>query len=195
MDLLLSRLFHDLIGPVSASRNGMELVREFGAEDVGAEAMDLVATSVEQAATRLTFFRMAFGGAGSAGGIGFVEARPVIADYLSHRKLEARIKIDGGVSVPPAGLIKIALGLVMVAAESLPKGGSVTFDAKTDAVVVSADGEGAALTGLTLEALTGKTDPHDEFTVVPATVGMNAQRFDMTVEIAQERPPEMVVRY
>ena len=195
LDLLLSRLFHDLIGPVSASRNGMELVREFGAEDVGAEAMDLVATSVEQAAARLTFFRMAFGGAGSAGGISFLDLRPVVADYLTHRKLEPRVTVTGDVAVPRPGVVKVALGLVVVAAESLPRGGLVSLTAGNEEVVVTADGEEARVGPTTLAALAGEVEADNEVTVVPASVGISARRFDISVEVAEQKPPKLVARY
>lgn len=193
LDLLLSRLFHDLIGPVSASRNGLELVREFGDDDVGADAMDLVATSVEQAAARLTFFRMAFGGAGSAGGIGFLDARPVAADYLTHRKLEPRIAIGDGLAVPRAGVIKVVLGLLTVAAESLPRGGMVALSVGPDDARIEAHGQDAALTDTAIAALEGRLEPEDEVTVIPATVGANARRFQVAYTIESVAPPVIAI--
>lgn len=193
LDLLLSRLFHDLIGPASAARNGLELVREFGADDVGAEAMDLVASSVDQVAARLTFFRMAFGGAGSGGGIGFLDARPVLADYLSHRKLEPRIALADGLEKPRPGVIKLVLGLAVVAAESLPRGGVVSVAATADAVRIEAEGTDARLSDAAVQALSGSREPEDEVLVVPATVGMTARRFEIAYEIASTAPPGFVV--
>lgn len=193
LDLLLSRLFHDLIGPVSASRNGLELVREFGADDVGAEAMDLVASSVDQVAARLTFFRMAFGGAGSGGGIGFLDARPVLADYLSHRKLEPRVAIADGLEKPRAGIIKVMLGLAVVAAESLPRGGIVSVTVDADEIRIGAEGTDAALADKTLQALSGDVPPEDEVTVIPATVGQSARRFEVGYAVTSTTPPAFVI--
>lgn len=193
LDLLLSRLFHDLIGPVSASRNGLELVREFGAEDVGAEAMDLVASSVDQAATRLTFFRMAFGGAGSGGGIGFLDARPVMADYLTNRKIEPRVTIADGVDKPRAGVIKVVLGLVAVAAESLPRGGTVALTVEPGEVRITSEGTDAKLSDHAAQALAGELEPDDEVVVIPATVGASARRFDVAFTIASKSPPGFVL--
>lgn len=193
LDLLLSRLFHDLIGPASAARNGLELVREFGADDVGAEAMDLVAGSVDQVAARLTFFRMAFGGAGSGAGIGFLDARPVLADYLAHRKLEPRIAIADGLDKPRAGVIKVVLGLAVVAAESLPRGGVVSVSATAQEVRIGAEGANAKLSDAAVQALSGAVAPEDEVLVVPATVGTTARRFELDYSIASTAPPDFVV--
>lgn len=194
LDLLLSRLFHDLIGPASAARNGLELVREFGADDVGAEAMDLVASSVDQAAARLTFFRMAFGGAGSGGGIGFLDARPVLADYLGHRKLEPRIAIADGLVKPRAGVIKVMLGLAVVAAESLPRGGMVSVSVTAEEIRIGAEGNDATLSDKTLQALSGALEPEDEVLVLPATVGETARRFDIDYSVTATTPPGFAVR-
>lgn len=193
LDLLLSRLFHDLIGPVSAARNGLELVTEFGSDDVGAEAMDLVSASVDQVAARLTFFRMAFGGAGSGAGLGYQDARPVLAEYLTHRKLEPRISIADGLENPKAGVIKVMLGLAAVAAESLPRGGVVSVAVSTGEIRIAAEGTDAALSTKSLQALSGELAPDDEVTVLPATVGMSATRFEVTYEVASAAPPELII--
>ena len=125
LDLLLSRLFHDLIGPVSAARNGLELVNDFSDDDIGVEAMDLVGVSVDQAVARLTFFRMAFGGAGSAAGHGFAGAQPIVREYLASRKLEVEFTVPPSAPVAPTGMIKVMLALVAIVADSLPRGGRI----------------------------------------------------------------------
>lgn len=80
-ELLCARLCHDLISPVSAVSNGVELMAELG-DSVGADAMSLIAASAGEASRKLQFFRMAFGSArGSSGGnasladarVGFLE--------------------------------------------------------------------------------------------------------------------------
>lgn len=67
VELLCARLCHDLISPVSAICNGVELVTEMG-DSVGAEAMSLIGGSAGEASRKLQFFRLAFGSArGSSG--------------------------------------------------------------------------------------------------------------------------------
>jgi histidine phosphotransferase ChpT len=67
LELLCARLCHDLVGPVSAIGNGVELVTEFG-EDMKGEALGLIAQSASEAARRLQFFRIAFGSAAGSDG-------------------------------------------------------------------------------------------------------------------------------
>jgi histidine phosphotransferase ChpT len=76
LELICARLCHDLVGPVSAIGNGVELVTEFG-EDMRGEALALIAQSASEAARRLQFFRIAFGSAAGADGrsIPLAEAR------------------------------------------------------------------------------------------------------------------------
>ncbi len=59
-ELLNARLCHNLISPVSAINNGIELILEL-ADDPGGEALGLVATSAKETARQLQFFRLAFG--------------------------------------------------------------------------------------------------------------------------------------
>jgi histidine phosphotransferase ChpT len=67
VELLCARLCHDLISPVSAISNGVELITEMG-ESVGAEAMSLIGGSAGEASRKLQFFRIAFGSARSSSG-------------------------------------------------------------------------------------------------------------------------------
>src|SRR5271155_2339020 len=65
--LLVSRVCHDLVSPVGAVVNGLEVLEDERDATMRAEALKLVVSSAEQAAARLQFARIAFGAAGSAG--------------------------------------------------------------------------------------------------------------------------------
>src|ERR1700739_296501 len=65
--LLVSRVCHDLVSPVGAVVNGLEVLEDENDVAMRADALRLVAASAEQAAARLQFARLAFGAAGSAG--------------------------------------------------------------------------------------------------------------------------------
>lgn len=82
IELLNARLCHDLISPVSAINNGIELIAELG-EDPGGEALGLVAVSAKEAARKLQFFRLAFGSARLPSGAeaGLAEARAALRDW------------------------------------------------------------------------------------------------------------------
>ncbi len=64
--LLCSRVCHDVISPVGAINNGLELLDE---GRCGCRAMDLIRTSALNASVRLKFARLAFGASGSVGAI------------------------------------------------------------------------------------------------------------------------------
>src|SRR5258706_13839108 len=75
--LLVSRVCHDLVSPVGAVVNGLEVLEDETDPAMRADALLLVASSAEQAAARLQFARIAFGAAGSAGpGPDLTAARP-----------------------------------------------------------------------------------------------------------------------
>jgi histidine phosphotransferase ChpT len=82
IELLNARLCHDVISPVSAINNGIELVAELG-EDPGGEALGMIAMSAKEAARKLQFFRLAFGSARLPSGseAGLTEARTALLDW------------------------------------------------------------------------------------------------------------------
>lgn len=195
LDLLLSRLFHDLISPVGAARNGLELLKEFGADDVGADAMDLAADSTEQATARLTFFRMAFGGAGSSAGHGFAEADRIARSYLASRRIEWSMTGGSGSPTPQTGTVKVLLGLVAVVADAMPRLGAVSAAVGDGSVTVTGTGEGALLEEAVLSALAGRTEASDERTVLAATVCQNARRFGLRPVVDAVGPPTISIPF
>ena len=82
--LLCSRVCHDIISPVGAINNGLELLDEGGAD---ADAMDLIRTSALNASVRLKFARLAFGASGSVGAsIDTGEAEKAAKDFAAAEK-------------------------------------------------------------------------------------------------------------
>jgi len=143
VQLLSSRLCHDLIGPSGAIHNGMELYEEMGGDD-GGDALKMVAASVAQLSARLGFFRMAFGLGGLSGRQSAIsEARQLTAGFLEG----GRIKLDwppDGTAEPSAAVIKMLLNVILVAIDTLPRGGTLR--------VSLADRGGAAM-GLSVKAV------------------------------------------
>lgn len=195
VDLLLSRLFHDLISPIGAARNGLELLKEFGADDVGADAMDLAADSTEQATARLTFFRTAFGGAGSSPGHGFAEADRIAGGYLASRRIAWSMTGGSGRPTPQTGTIKVFLGAVAVVAGALPRLGAVSAAVEDGRVTITGTGEGAGFEPVVLRVLSGEADAIDERTVFGATVHKNAARFGVTLSASTGNPPVVKVEF
>lgn len=189
MDLLCSRLCHDLISPVGAINNGVELMEDLG-DDMVDEAMALIAQSGKRAAGRLRCFRLCYGAAGSQASMGLDEAREIAAGYLDGGKvtLDWNLTADLGADGPPDGTVKVLLNLVVLADEALSQGGriSVGADAGADGrtLSVTASGTNAGLREHQDAALMGTlaTDELGARTVHAFVTGLFAHRFGMTVD-------------
>ncbi len=130
VQLLCSRLCHDLAGPAGAVHNGVELLTESGAGDDGG-ALGLVAMSVGHMNARLGFYRLAFGLGGLSGrkpALG--EARDLASAFLRGSRTslewpEESAPPDGPLANPKrtADAAKMLLNMVLFAADSLPRGG------------------------------------------------------------------------
>jgi histidine phosphotransferase ChpT len=124
--LLCSRVCHDIISPVGAINNGLELLDEGGADE---DAMNLIRTSARNASARLQFARIAFGAAGSAGMlIDTGDAEAVATAFLKNEKPE--LVWNGRRALLPKNKVKLLLNMVLVANAAIPRGGriDVTLD-------------------------------------------------------------------
>ncbi len=145
--LLSSRLCHDLVGPIGAVNTGLELLQE-GFDD-NEKAWGLVADSAGEASRRLTFFRFAFGlGGGDKGKSTLSQARDLTVGLLASGKVALDWPEDADASLQ-APAVKVILNLVLMASESLPRGGAVGIEfAVLDegmGIAVTATGEDARL--------------------------------------------------
>lgn len=119
--LLCSRVCHDIISPVGAINNGLELLDEGGAD---ADAMNLIRTSARNASARLQFARIAFGAAGSAGMvIDTGDAEAVAMSFLKNEKPE--LTWSGPRSLLPKNIVKLLLNMILVANAAIPRGGKI----------------------------------------------------------------------
>jgi len=124
--LLCTRLCHDLVGPVGAINNGLELLGD-GGGDLDDEVMALIQRSARETARRLQFFRAAFGLA-SGGKRGFSSASEVAARFFDGGKIA--LDWTGAAPAPfPANedaCAQIMLNLLLCGAEMLPRGGRLS---------------------------------------------------------------------
>lgn len=119
--LLCSRVCHDIISPVGAINNGLELLDEGGAD---ADAMMLIRTSARAASARLQFARIAFGAAGSAGmQIDTGDAESVASAYFRTEKPD--LEWSGPRALLPKNKVKLLLNLLLVSAGAIPRGGKL----------------------------------------------------------------------
>jgi histidine phosphotransferase ChpT len=119
--LLCSRVCHDIISPVGAINNGLELLDEGGADE---DAMNLIRISARNASARLQFARIAFGAAGSAGmQIDTGDAEAVAAAFLKNEKPE--LEWIGARALLPKNKVKLLLNLILIALAAIPRGGKL----------------------------------------------------------------------
>lgn len=157
-ELLASKLCHDLVGPVGAVNNGMELLAE---DDLlmGDEAIKLVNSSAQQAGTILQFYRLAYGASGgSVTDYGMV--RDLVEKMLQHQKSDLLWPESLPVMLP-AVLPKLILNLCQLGAESLPRGGKVALAIAANGEATAANGEATDLT-VTAQGTDARLRPESE---------------------------------
>ena len=126
--LLCSRICHDLISPVGAINNGIELFDEGGAEE---DALQLIRMSAVNASARLQFARIAFGAAGSAGSeIDSGDAESVAKNFMQNEK--ANLDWQAPRLLLPKNEVKLLLNLVLIANASIPRGGDIYVSIRED---------------------------------------------------------------
>lgn len=122
--LLCSRVCHDVISPVGAIVNGLEVLDENNDEETRLFALDLIKKSAGQASAKLQFCRLAFGAAGSAGAaIDTGDAEGVTRGLFGDDKIRLEWTVPR--VLMPKNLVKLILNLTMIAAGSIPRGGIV----------------------------------------------------------------------
>ena len=125
--LLVSRVCHDLVSPVGAVVNGLEVLEDETDLAMRADALKLVAASAEQAAARLQFARIAFGAAGSAGAeLDLSEVGRIMAGLLKGGKVELLWQAQA--ANWPKDWAKLLMNAVLSAADCLPRGGRVIVE-------------------------------------------------------------------
>ena len=152
--LLCSRVCHDVISPVGAITNGLELLDVEDDATMREMAMDLVKKSARQASAKLQFCRIAFGAAGSAGSmIDLGEAGDVAKAFVGDEK----IKLDWQVPREnrPKQQVKLLLNMMLVGMASIPRGGVVRAETTGNGFSVRASGEGARIFEKTAQVLNG----------------------------------------
>lgn len=126
--LLSSRICHDVINPVSAISNGLEMLDEEPDQAMREAAMDLIRKSAAQATAKLQFARLAFGAGGSAGAeIDLRDAEKVARDFVGASG-KHQVAWQGPAATLPKNKVKLLLNLVALGAAALPRGGTVAVE-------------------------------------------------------------------
>jgi histidine phosphotransferase ChpT len=128
--LLCSRLCHDLMSPVGALNNGIELLADETDPEMREKCLELLADSARASANKLKFFRLAFGAAGGFGEeVDTHEAQAAVEGLFGS---ERRIELGWAVSDDrlPKGAVKVLLNLALLAGDALVRGGRLDVGAE-----------------------------------------------------------------
>ncbi len=128
--LLCSRLCHDLLSPVGALNNGIELLADEQDPEMRERCLELLSESARASANKLKFFRLAFGAGGGFGDeIDTREARTALEGlYGGDKRIELGWMV--GDDKLPKGAVKLLLNLAMIAGDSLVRGGRLDVGAE-----------------------------------------------------------------
>ena len=155
LELLASKICHDLISPIGAVNNGIEILEEMG-PDAGQEVTDLISYSAAQASAKLQAYRMAYGAGGADTSIKPEDVHKTIEAIVSADK---KVKQNWDPHAPlgpadrPSGFSKLLMSAILLGMEALPKGGTISVKNDGDSVIVMAAGTDAGLRDGTAEAL------------------------------------------
>ena len=163
--LLCSRLCHDMLSPVGALNNGIELIAEEKDPEMRKRCFELLEQSAKISADKLKFFRLAFGAAGGYGDMVPVEEPRAVIDALAGNN--GRITVSWSISADslPKPAVKTLLNLALIAIEALVRGGTLDIGAElrdgTSEIVVRAAGSRIAFDESIGQALAGEIDPSE----------------------------------
>ena len=153
--LLCSRLCHDLMSPVGALNNGIELLADEQDPDMRDRCLDLLSQSARTTANKLKFFRLAFGAAGGFGdAVATSEARSALEGLLGDGKIELGWMVED--DKLPKNPTKVLLNLSLIAVDALVRGGRLDIGAETNGgfeIAIRAEGPRIALDPAIAETL------------------------------------------
>lgn len=194
MELLASRICHDIISPVGAINNGIELMQELGTDGMD-DGLELIAYSAQQSAAKLAAFRLAYGAGGRDPNLKPEEVQKIFGALI---KAEGKISQTWdpygnlGPSPLPAGYCKILMCAMMLAQEALPKGGYISIrpgmgDNAGHSIII-AEGEGAVIRDNVEAALKQELEPDDldPRLVHPYAISVLAESYDFNISIKSQ---------
>jgi histidine phosphotransferase ChpT len=189
--LLCSRVCHDVISPVGAIVNGLEVLEDEKDTSMREIAVDLIKKSARSASARLQFCRLAFGAAGSAGAsIDTGDAEAVTRALIANEKIS--LEWTATRQLLPKNKVKLLLNLCLIAGTTISRGGVITVAMKgegDDAVLsVTSRGPNARLQHGVPDSIAGhpeggKVDAHS---IQPYFTGLVARECGLQVVVGVE---------
>jgi histidine phosphotransferase ChpT len=201
LELACSKLCHDVISPIGAVNNGLELLEEEEDAALKEEATGLAQRSAKRASILLQVYRSAFGNAGNQQTFGPREAVALAQEFLVTGKAQLNAPDLPESSTIPAGYGKLALNLIILGSDSLPRGGTIKFQVRSPqlgqgAIEVDCAGQQIAWSEEFARAIGGKLQAEEltAHNILPYVSSAFAQRIGMTLSISQQGPGILGIR-
>jgi len=185
--LLCSRVCHDLISPVGAIVNGLEVLDDNPKPEDRDFALDLIRKSAKTASARLQFCRLAFGAAGSAGAqIDLGDAQNMAKGHIEDGKVTLSWNLPR--LLLPKNRVKLLLNMLIIAQQTIPRGGTLTIDPVGEGEAMSfrvtAAGLNARVPQPVVDSLASSAAAADAHAVQPYYTRLLAQACGLTVTLA-----------
>jgi len=189
--LLCSRVCHDVISPVGAIVNGLEVLEDEKDPEMRQFAIDLIKKSAASASARLQFCRLAFGAAGSLGAsIDTGDAEAVTRGLIGGDKVT--LAWNPPRQFAPKNKVKLLLNLCLIAATTIPRGGVISVDLSGQddslGMKVQARGANPKLASGVADLVAGRPESGavDAHSIQPYFTGMVARECGLEVAITVE---------
>ena len=179
--LIGSRICHDLISPIGAINNGLELLQMAGTGAAPGPELALIGQSVESASARIRFFRIAFGAAGDQT-MGQNEVTSILRDLYA----DSRVEIDWQITAPQSrNCVRMAFLALLCVETALHHGGRITIAEEAGRWRIHAEADKIAIDPALWGLLSG---PDQEKPLQPAQV-----QFALLPLLAQEQGKEITL--
>ncbi|MGJ8529110.1 histidine phosphotransferase ChpT [Maritalea sp.] len=192
--MLCSRVCHDLISPVGAIGNGLEVLADPEQAEMAEFAQELINNAAKQARAKLEFARLAFGASSTQGTqIDTREAEKVAQSYMSGEKADLEWNIEP--VLLPKNKVKMILNLLLISAGSVPRGGTVTVSLDgaplgEEGAILKSTGKKTLIPHLVGPLLAGKPEDGriDAQVIQPYYAGLLAREsgLDVTIELVDD---------
>ena len=185
VELISSKICHDLISPIGAVANGIEIMEEMGADD---DVTSLISFSATQASAKLKALRMAYGLGGADESIKVEDIHQTFDDFVKGDKRVSQNwdpQIDLGFE-PKAGFPKLFICSLILVSESLPKGGEISVKPEGEhTIVITGAGENARFRDGFVDIMETKTidDELDPKLVHPYITSLFAEQYGFEISL------------
>lgn len=194
IELLASRICHDLVSPVGAINNGVEFMEEMGDDpEQRKEAVNLIAHSASQASAKLMAFRIAYGSGGRDSNVKPEDVQKAFSQLIAaDGKISQTWDPYGNLGPKPLpyAYCKMLMCALMLAAECLIKGGYVSVrPGEGDQTLIIAEGDGVLLRDNVEAALNQNiaTDDLDPRLVHPFAISVIGEHYGYSLQVKDKR--------